>query len=382
MKRKVLIFVDWFEPGFKAGGPIQSCRNLVEALGDQFDFYIFTGDRDFGDSEPYSGIDFNTWIDYKGKAKVYYLAGNKPGVLSVRKLIKSMNPDVVYLNNMYSVGFSQVPILAMAKLNPLPKIVLAPRGMLQGGAVRQKYLKKIVFLTLLRLSGIPKKIVFQATDEQEMKDVQKYFPNAAEIALVGNIPDLKPSIRNNINKNPGELKCVFLSRIQEKKNLLFILELLKEFSSKEDNIYLDIYGKPENEEYWNKCLQLIETMPSNVKINYKGPVNHNQVLPTLASYHLFILPTFAENFGHAIFESLKVGTPILISNNTPWLNIEEQGGGWDIPLDNKEAYIKAIKFMVDTGNEEFKKMSEGAAGVAENYLKNNDFYSDYINLFS
>jgi hypothetical protein len=44
MRRKILIFVDWFEPGFKAGGPIQSCRNLVESLGDDFDFYLVTGE--------------------------------------------------------------------------------------------------------------------------------------------------------------------------------------------------------------------------------------------------------------------------------------------------------------------------------------------------
>lgn len=382
MRRKILIFVDWFEPGFKAGGPIQSCRNLVESLGDDFDFYLVTGDRDFGDEEPYSGISFNTWIDYKGKAKVYYVEGNKPSVALVKKLVNEIKPAVVYLNNMYSVGFSQIPLLAMYIIKPLPKIVLAPRGMLQEGAVKQKYLKKIVLLTLLRYSGIPKKIVFQATDQQEAADVRKFFPNAKDVMLVGNIPDLKLTIRNKEQKQKGELKAVFLSRIQAKKNLHFILELLLECSDPGENISLDIYGRPENEGYWADCVKLMNQAPSNVKITIKGPVNHDKVLETLSGYHLFILPTLAENFGHAIFEALKVGTPILISNNTPWLNIESRGGGWDIPLHNKEKYLEAIKTMVNMDNEQFRKMSDNAAKIADDYLKKNDFTTDYIKLFS
>lgn len=35
---KVLIFIDWFAPGYKAGGPITSNVNIVEHLSDKLDF--------------------------------------------------------------------------------------------------------------------------------------------------------------------------------------------------------------------------------------------------------------------------------------------------------------------------------------------------------
>ncbi len=38
MKPKVLIFIDWFTPGYKAGGPTTSNVNIVNHLSDDFDF--------------------------------------------------------------------------------------------------------------------------------------------------------------------------------------------------------------------------------------------------------------------------------------------------------------------------------------------------------
>lgn len=42
---KVLIFIDWFAPGYKAGGPITSNVNIVEHLSDKLDFYVITSSK-------------------------------------------------------------------------------------------------------------------------------------------------------------------------------------------------------------------------------------------------------------------------------------------------------------------------------------------------
>ena len=44
-RQKILMFTDWYEPGFKAGGPIQACKNVVSLLKDKYDFFIFCSDR-------------------------------------------------------------------------------------------------------------------------------------------------------------------------------------------------------------------------------------------------------------------------------------------------------------------------------------------------
>ena len=48
-KSKILVFVDFFLPGYKAGGPITTIENLTNALKDKFDFSIITRNYDLGE---------------------------------------------------------------------------------------------------------------------------------------------------------------------------------------------------------------------------------------------------------------------------------------------------------------------------------------------
>ena len=42
-KPLVLIFCDYFWPGYRAGGPITTLRNTVKQLNDVYDFKVVTG---------------------------------------------------------------------------------------------------------------------------------------------------------------------------------------------------------------------------------------------------------------------------------------------------------------------------------------------------
>ena len=57
-KNKIIVFIDWYLPAYKAGGAITSVLNMVDLLYNHIDFYIITGDRDLNDSEPFSNIKF------------------------------------------------------------------------------------------------------------------------------------------------------------------------------------------------------------------------------------------------------------------------------------------------------------------------------------
>ena len=76
---------------------------------------------------------------------------------------------------------------------------------------------------------------------------------------------------------------------------------------------------------------------------------------TLTQFHFFFLPTTGENFGHAILESRLSGTPVIISNTTPWTNLAELGVGWDLPLYEPRQFLKALR---DASNMESKQYLE------------------------
>jgi glycosyltransferase involved in cell wall biosynthesis len=68
-------------------------------------------------------------------------------------------------------------------------------------------------------------------------------------------------------------------------------------------------------------------MPGEVRVTYNGTLEPAEVRTTFASHDLFLFPTLGENFGHVIAESLSASCPVLCSDQTPWTEVLESGGG-------------------------------------------------------
>ena len=131
----------------------------------------------------------------------------------------------------------------------------------------------------------------------------------------------------------------FVSRITPMKNILFLFAVCSLLSSP---FVLDLYGPIRDKAYWDECLALAAELPPNVAFKYKGPVSPDQVPGIISKYDLFVLPTLGENYGHVIAESLSVGTPVLISDTTPWQ--KSKGGGINvIPIDDPRPWAEFLE---------------------------------------
>ena len=64
----ILVFCDYYLPGYKAGGPVRSISQLVGALGKEFSFKVVTRDRDLGDDDSYPGIETADLVREIGRA--------------------------------------------------------------------------------------------------------------------------------------------------------------------------------------------------------------------------------------------------------------------------------------------------------------------------
>jgi len=110
-------------------------------------------------------------------------------------------------------------------------------------------------------------------------------------------------------------------------------------------VVLDIYGPAEDEDYWSACKDLIAKAPVNVEIRYKGPIAPAEVVGVLAKYDVFFLPTLGENYGHVVVESFLAGTPVLISDKTPWTKLDELGVGYSGDLSNEDMFLGYLNLM-------------------------------------
>ncbi|HEY4148718.1 MAG TPA: glycosyltransferase family 4 protein, partial [Chitinophagaceae bacterium] len=378
-RRKILVFVDWFYPGYKAGGPIQSCRNFIAALQDEYRVEVVTSDRDLGDTMAYEGITVNEWNDYNDTVKVFY--ADALNAKQVRQLVEASAPDYIYLNSLFSLRYAILPMLLKWQKRISPVVVIAPRGMLQAGALQFKSLKKKLFIRLINLSGLPASLVFHATDEQERQDIQKAFPSGHNVFCIPNFPR---SIREPLQytaKQPGDLRCVYVSRLAPKKNILYFLQLLHRLPG-DTRLSLVIRGEVEDSSYWQQCQQAIRALPGHITVTFDGPVQNDSIIPFLQQHHLFVLPTLGENYGHAIVESFVAGRPVLISDKTPWRGLSAKKAGWDVSLAKEEAFITAMQQAAAMGQQEFNDWCNGARQVAVDTTTQSDLKQEYLKLFN
>lgn len=348
----ILIFSKYYLPAYKAGGPIRSISNLVSWCGDDYRFKIITGDRDSFENKAYEDIKINHW-NTVGKAQVFYLGKENITPFYLLNLLKNTKCDFIYFNSFFRFQFSIMPLILLNFFVDfdLSRVLLGPRGEFSEGAIQLKSFKKGTFVKVIQSLGIYDKINWQATDKIEKEAIKKNIGvDEDKIYLIPNLP--QKSNFNGVNspvKKVNSLRIVYLSRVTPKKNLEFALKIIHRIPSYID-INFDIYGLRDDKGYWKTCKSIIAQMNDNVNVNYKGVIPHQEVLNTLAFYNLFFLPTSGENYGHAIYESLLAGTPVLISDQTPWQNLESKGMGWDVSLGNEDKFIEVIRKMgeIDT----------------------------------
>jgi glycosyltransferase involved in cell wall biosynthesis len=184
---------------------------------------------------------------------------------------------------------------------------------------------------------------------------------------------------------------------------LFALEVLEKVSSikyqvSSIKLIFDLYGTIYNASYWKECQLVINRLPSNITVNFCGSLEKEKVQATLKEYDFLFMPSQGENFGHSIIESLLAGCPVIISDRTPWrnLNIEERqqttdnrqqkaedrpltsdllspsntGVGWDVPLEKPELFVQIIGQCCLMGENEYGQMSSNASAFAKQVSMN------------
>ena len=379
-KKKILIFIDWFLPGYKAGGPVRSMANMVEHLADVCDFFIITRNSDYTETVPYSDIKSNTWVDFKSGVKVFYADIEHQNKTVFNMLIDEVKPDVTYINGIYSWRFSILPLIITKKAN-VTKVIVASRGMLAQSAINVKSSKKRLFLKMVKLVGLYRNVLFHSTNEKEQEDICSSIGKNVSVAIADNLPKKQLPKEKYIEKKAGELKLVSLARVAPEKNTLYALQRLSDLKGFNGDIHFDLYGQIYNREYWEQCQSVIEQLPHNIIVKYKGTVEADRVGETIQQYHALYMPTRGENFGHVILESLSVGRPVLISDQTPWRKLESKKAGWDLSLANDKVWVDKLQELCEMGNDEYQKWCTGARKLAEEFVNDPELLEGYRRMF-
>lgn len=380
-QKSIAILVDWFLPGYKAGGPIRSCANIIAHLKNDFNFSVVTADCDANEITPYQGIKSNTWNIRPEGTNVFYFSKAFSKYKNLKELLLNGGFQVWYMNSLFSVFYTLFPLIIARFNNINAKLIVAPRGMLGDGALQIKPFKKKIFLLVSNTLGLYKNVVWHASTQLEKEEIQKHFGVNAIVEVALNLSAPSEIIFKERTKQEGKLKLVFFSRISIKKNLHLVFEFLKNINPAY-KVDFDIFGLKEDESYWLRCENAVRHLPDNITAAYKGAIDNRQLKETLSQYHFSILPTMHENYGHSIVESWAAGCPVIISENTPWRNLEKEKCGWDILLNNSNKFTDALNTAASMNQQAFNEWSTACVEKAKQVMQNTEAVEANRKLFA
>ena len=99
----------------------------------------------------------------------------------------------------------------------------------------------------------------------------------------------------------------------------------------------------------------------------KGDVQPDMVQEIFARYHSSVLLTKGENFGHALYESLSVGRPVITSYFTAWNQLEDKKAGWNVDISADNEIAKIITEVYNLDQPAYDLYCVGAYGLANEY---------------
>lgn len=365
----ILTLLGAYWPENDAAGPNQSFKGLATALKEQFDFLVVARDRPFGATE--AAVSSQDWVDL-GFARFRYCAVSRvTGATALGDILRSTPHDLVMMNGFFDREFT-LPALALRHFGRVPRkpTIVSARGEFGSGALGLKSLRKSVLLTLARHARLHRDVWLHATGPAEAADIAQGYPHSKGVVVAPNVRALGPLPPRPAHPGQGTgLRLAFAGRISRVKNLDYAIRTLNDVRTP---VTYDIFGPVQDADYWAECQKLIAALPAHVSVKLKGEAPNEEMTRILAGYDLFYLPTKGENFGHAILDALEAGTPVLISDQTPFRNLEAAQAGYDLPLAEPARFSAAIDAFGGKDPETQDNWRGAARAAAERAVQESD----------
>lgn len=371
MKKRLLVFCDFYLPGYKSGGGMWTVVNLVEHFADEYDFFIVTRNYESkGDRTPYTSVRSSEWNEVRG-AKVFYLDKADYSLRRIASIVGDVDPAAVFLNSALStpvLRFLSVRRKQMIKAVP---VIVAPCGEMTAGALSVKPLKKKLFFAYAKAVGLYRDVIWKASSSAEKLDIEKLIGSGLDIRIASDLAPLTILPEYDLSAKPakfrGSARFMMLARITGMKNIHYFIERLAEIA--EGEIILDLCGPVEDENYWLRCREAMSRCGPDVTVNAHADfLPRDEALQRMIASHFFVLPTLGENFGYVFLEAMAAGCPLLLSDRTTWKELGLRNAGWEIPLDTPVEWCEQISRCVQMDADEFRLMSANARSYALEWL--------------
>lgn len=241
---------------------------------------------------------------------------------------------------------------------------LAPRGELEANAIKFSSKRKVFFHKLFLKNLFDKASFIMVTSHQELQFVRPFFKNTMSYKLVPNYIDMsinKPLCDADILQKRNFL---YLGRIHPKKGIENLIDAyIRLDSTIKNNHQLNIVGSG-SDVYLESLKKLVISKKHQGYVNFLGHKTGEEKRNLYRASKLFILPSFSENFGNVVLESLSHCTPVIASNFTPWEVLNERQCGFWIS-NSPDEIAKKMSELVEMGSTKYLKYAKNSYNTVD-----------------
>lgn len=259
------------------------------------------------------------------------------GYRSVKKRLESAvaesSTDVIHVHGLWSPLAHYACRFAREQRLPY---VIAPRGMLEPWALKQKRMKKLLALFLYQRKDLNGAAVIHATAESEANSI-KELGVSTKVEVIPNGTEIPESL---FPKPQNEKKrALFLSRIHPKKGLMDLVAAWKQIAPPD---WECVIAGTNEDGYASEVDSAIRRHGLSECMRLHPSVDGAEKWSLYRSADLFVLPSHSENFGLVIAEALASAVPVITTVQTPWRELLSHRCGWWIE-DNAVALAMALR---------------------------------------
>jgi len=228
--------------------------------------------------------------------------------------------DVVHLTAVYSPP--TIPALMMCLILGRP-VVWSPRGALQRWQGTTRPVAKKIWERICSILIDRRRLILHATSESEATESLARIPGLVTL-VVPNGVEIPPQPTQRSWRPEGRVRLLYIGRLHPKKGIENLLEAIK--LAVDPRISLVICGSGDTD-YLASLRDFVDRSDLAGIVEFRGHVNGAEKMRAFGEADICIVPSFTENFGMVVAESLAHGVPVIASHGTPWDAIVRKGCG-------------------------------------------------------
>jgi glycosyltransferase involved in cell wall biosynthesis len=308
---RILHVVPTYYPAVRYGGPIRSVHGLAVGLAQRgHDVHVYTTSVDgaedldvpLGQPVNMDGVSVH-YFKVPALRRLYWTPSMQA---ALRKNAATF--DVIHL---HSVFLWPMWVAARVAARSGVPYVMSPRGMLMRDAIRQKsQLLKFLWINLIERESLAKAAAIHVTADLEGEELLALDLNGPKIVQIPNGVE-RPHPGTPSHRSFAHLPdpfALFLSRIDPKKGLDRLIRSWRHVP----DLDLVIAGNDE-EGYQSRLEDMVDAERVSDRVHFIGPVDDQSKWELYARAELFILPSYAENFGNVVAEAMMMSCPVIVT---------------------------------------------------------------------